>query len=271
MNYVNNLYYYIRGAGKNIMALESSVIDFYHLMIVLKGNFTHIINGQEVQLNEGDALLLPPGTVRKRLFQKEFTDHVVFNFRMKKENDLKSPIRFKNAVTPYIRKLLDAYPCKFYNDLSHNYKFYISQNSKIDNSRDLAVNKAILHNHLNAILIILFDSLNPQTQNKYVNSILKYINDNITTPLSLADVCKAVHLSKEYVARVFKKEIGMTVTDYIIQQKLDLAKNMLLSDELSLSDISEKLGYQDYNYFSRLFKRQYGISPIKMKKDIKPT
>ena len=62
--------------------------------------------------------------------------------------------------------------------------------------------------------------------------------------------------------------MGITVTDYIIRQKLDLAKNMLSSDEMSLRNISEKLGYQDYNYFSRLFKRHYGISPMKMKKDL---
>ncbi len=268
MNLVSNMYYYIRANGKNNIPIERSVIDFYHLMIVLKGDFTFIINGQEIQVSEGDALLLPPGTDRERLFHKEFSDHVVFNFSLKKENNLASHILFKNAVNPYIRKLLDSYPCKFYNDFSHNYNFYINKSLIIDNSRELAKTKAILHNHLNTILITLFDSLNPQTQNKYVNSILKYINDNITNPLSLTDVCQSVHLSKEYVARVFKKEMGITVTDYIIQQKLDLAKNMLLSNEISLRNISEKVGYQDYNYFSRLFKKHYGISPLKMKKQL---
>lgn len=269
MNLVSNMYYYIRGMGKNVIPLERSVIGFYHLCIVLKGNFTYIVNGQEVQVSEGDALLLPPGTDRGRLFHKDAADHIVFNFKLKKENELTSHILFKNAVDSYIRNLLDSHPCKYYNDLSHNYNFYIKKSLIIDNSRELAKTKAILHNHLNAILITLFDTLNPQTQNRYVNSILKYINDNITTPLSLTDVCQAVHLSKEYVARVFKKEMGITVTEYIIQQKLNLAKDMLSSDEISLKDISEKLGYQDYNYFSRLFKRYYGISPIKMKKELK--
>jgi AraC-like DNA-binding protein len=268
MNLVSNMYYYIRGAGKNVIPLERSVIGFYHLCIVLKGSFTYTINGKEVSVCEGDALLLPSGTIRERAAQKEFNEHIVFNFKLKKESEFPTHILFKNAVDSYIRNLLDSHPCKYYNDLSHNYNFYIKKSLIIDNSRELTKTKAILHNHLNAILITLFDSLNPQSQNKYVNIILKYINDNITSPLSLTDVCQAVHLSKEYVARVFKKEMGITVTDYIIRQKLDLAKNMLSSDEMSLRNISEKLGYQDYNYFSRLFKRHYGISPMKMKKDL---
>ena len=268
MNLVSNMYYYIRGVGKNVIPIERSVIGFCHLCIVLKGSFIYIINGQEVFVGEGDAILLPPGTDRERAAQKEFNEHVVFNFKIKNESEIPNFILFKNAVDSYIRNLLDSYPCKYYNDLSHNYNFYIKKSLVIDNSRELAKTKAILHNHLNAILITLFDTLNPQTQNKYVNSILKFINDNITNTLSLADVCQSVHLSKEYVARVFKKEMGITVTDYIIRQKLDLAKNMLSSDEVSLRDISEKLGYQDYNYFSRLFKKHYGISPLKMKNDL---
>ena len=75
-------------------------------------------------------------------------------------------------------------------------------------------------------------------------------------------------VTEEYLARLFKKEMNMTVTEYIAQQKLIFAKNLLMSDDISLQDIAEKLGYQNYNYFSRIFKKHYGISPLKMKHEI---
>lgn len=268
MNYVNNLYYFIRGTGENVIPIERSVIEFYHLMIVFKGNFTFFANGEKITVKENDALILPPGTSRERLPHPDKSDYAIFNFRYTKDNECPSYVLFKNAVTPYIRKLLDSYSCKYYNDLSCSYDFYISPHYKIDNSKELAKMRGILHNHLNCILIELFDSLNTQSQNRYVNSAIKFINDNITSTITLTDVSNAIYLSKEYTARIFKKEMNMTVTDFILHQKLLLAKDLLTSDEMTLKKISEKLGYQDYNYFSRIFKKHFGISPIKMKNQL---
>ena len=252
------------------MGINSGVIPFYHLMVVLKGEYTFFVNGKKVTVKENDALLLPPGTLRERLPSTGESDHVIFNFMMSKDYSISSYSLFKDSVTPFIRNVVNSFSYKYYIDLNYPYDFYRLPGSNNDNSIEQTKKKDILHNILNCIILDLFASLNYSTHNQHVISTLRYINDHITDPLSLNDVCREVHLSKEYTSRIFKKEMNMTVTDYIIRQKLALAKDMLASDDLSLRDIAERIGYREYNYFSRLFKKHYGVSPVKMKKQMKP-
>ena len=267
MNRVKNIEFFNNIKGKNIIPIEKSIIKFYHLFIVFKGKFTYIINGKEVILEDNDAILMPSGTDRARLYHDEYAEFVIFNFIPVKEHEISTPIIFKNALNRPIEQLLNAYPYTFYHhqdNLKYASKKYLEYTAHDKNKE-----KAILHNVLNCILIELFDFLNYKTKNPHVINIIKYIDSNITTTLTLNGVAQGVHLSKEYTARVFKKEMDMTVTEYINRQKLSLAKDMLTSNQLTLQEISERLGYRNYNYFSRLFKEQYGISPIKLKSDFK--
>lgn len=269
MNPVSNLYYFLGNKSKNCMGINSGVIPFYHLMIVFEGEFTFVVNGQEVVVKGNDALILPPETLRQRLPFKGEADYVLFNFMMEKDYALSSYMLFENGVSPFIRNVLNSFSYKYYIDTNYPYAFYRVPGTDDDNSVTQSKTKTILQNILNCVVLELFESFNYTTKNQHVISALKYINDHITEPLSLNDVCREVHLSKEYTARIFRKEMNMTITDYITQQKLILAKDMLASDDISLVDIAEKIGYREYNYFSRLFKKQYGISPLKMKSEMK--
>lgn len=268
MNLVNKLYYFLKIRSKNSQATEPKLIDFYHIVIVFKGSFTYVINNEIMTVEENDILLLPPNTVRQKLPYTQIADFAIFNFHITKDKEFFTPMLLKNSVTPLIKNLVNSIPYNFYNDASTPYDFYKLPNIN-NNPIELSKIKGLLHNILNCILIELFDSLNYSTKKPYIVSILNYINDNITSPITLTDICKTVPLSKEYVTRIFKKEMGITVTEYINQQKLTLAKNMLASEELSLQNICDSVGYQNYHYFSRLFKKHFGISPIKMKLELK--
>ncbi len=269
MNLVNTLYYYLRIKSKNNHATEPKIINFYHLVIVLKGKFTYVINNEQMTVKENDVLLLPPNTLRQKLPYNETSDFVIFNFHISKDKEFVSPMLFKDSVTPLIKNLINSIPYTFYNDTTAPYDFYKLPGSNNNNPLELSKIKGVLHNILNCILIDLFDSLNYKAKNPYIVNILKYINDNITLPITLTDICQKLPLSKEYVSRIFKKEMGITVTEYINRQKLTLAKNLLASEELSLQDVCETVGYQNYHYFSRLFKKQFNVTPISVKNQYK--
>ena len=70
-----------------------------------------------------------------------------------------------------------------------------------------------------------------------------------------------MNLSKEYISYIFKKETGKTVTEYTNERKLFIAKKMILETSYPLTYISERVGYENYSYFSRLFKNKFGVSP----------
>ena len=121
-------------------------------------------------------------------------------------------------------------------------------------------------NLLNYILLELNDAVQLESNNKHIIDIIKFINEHISEPITLSTVSDRINLTKEYVSHIFKKETGKTVTDYINERKMMIAKEMLLCSKYELTDISTRLGYDNYSYFSKLFKKQFGTSPSAIRK-----
>ena len=94
---------------------------------------------------------------------------------------------------------------------------------------------------------------------------MKYIESHLSQSLSLKEISDHINLTKEYTAYLFKKEIGKTIIDYINERKMIIAKNMIDSGQTSLKEVSFSLGFENYSYFSKLFKRYYDVSPVKRK------
>lgn len=104
--------------------------------------------------------------------------------------------------------------------------------------------------------------------NKY-NSIVKnsiyYIQTHYQNPaLSLSEIAKNLYVTNGYLSRTFKKETNYTITEYITKYRIKVAFQLLKSREFTkVSDIAESVGYTDSLYFSKLFKKETGISPSK--------
>ena len=83
--------------------------------------------------------------------------------------------------------------------------------------------------------------------------------------MSLQSISSEVGLTKEYAAYLFKKETKKTLTDYVNERKMLLAKELILQNVMSLTELAAYLGYSDYSYFSKLFKRYFDVTPISLK------
>ena len=95
--------------------------------------------------------------------------------------------------------------------------------------------------------------------------ILRYINEYHTN-LTLDDLCKHFARSKSHISHLFKKSSGMTIRAYANGLKLSDAKKMLKSTDLPITEIAYRAGFNDVSYFIKLFKEQFGISPLKYRK-----
>ena len=91
-----------------------------------------------------------------------------------------------------------------------------------------------------------------------------YINNNITEELSVKHLCDKFDISKNKLYALSNKVYGMGIAQYIRKKKIEVAKKHL-KQGLSVSEASEKAGFYDYNYFSKIFKRETGILPSKYK------
>lgn len=118
-------------------------------------------------------------------------------------------------------------------------------------------------------LLILLDknileSIAPSSGHIY--KAIEYINGHITEKLEIEDICAAVPISKYYFCREFKKTTGMTVMEYILKTRITLAGDMLLKEELSVSEISESCGFSSISFFCRCFKQETGKTPLQYRK-----
>ena len=75
------------------------------------------------------------------------------------------------------------------------------------------------------------------------------------------DICTYFNLSRSYLARLFKQYLQMTPTAYINNEKMHYAGELLQNTDMNISEIAEYLGYCDVFYFSRLYKRTFGVPP----------
>ncbi len=94
----------------------------------------------------------------------------------------------------------------------------------------------------------------------HIRNCIKYINENLSKKISVSDVAKHCGISADYLSQIFKKEIGENLSSYIVRQKLEKAKNLLLSG-MSSKEICIKVGFSSQAYFVTLFKRYYNMTP----------
>ncbi|MDY0287928.1 MAG: response regulator [Sphaerochaeta sp.] len=95
-----------------------------------------------------------------------------------------------------------------------------------------------------------------------VAEAIKYIENNYHTIYSAIDVADHVELTLDHFSRMFKKELGVPVSTYLINYKLDVAALMIKSSNLSIKEIAQKVGISNVSYFSKRFKEKFSMQPI---------
>lgn len=95
-----------------------------------------------------------------------------------------------------------------------------------------------------------------------VHRAMDYIRRNIDKDLSRADIAEAIYLNPEYLSRLFKRETGASLNDYIVTEKMRAAQSLLGDTNIPVSIIASKVGYSNFSYFSQVFKKYTGLSPV---------
>ena len=102
-----------------------------------------------------------------------------------------------------------------------------------------------------------------------IKRAVEFLNLNFSQKITLAQLAQKVNLSEVYLSKTFKKEVGMTTSQYVSQVRCAQAAEMLRESDASIQEISNYVGYPDNNYFVKVFKAQYGVTPseYRAKKD----
>jgi len=254
---VKELWRYFNQNVKNCIPLNDK-IRYWDLTVVLSGQLVYSINGVIYNVCKNDVILIPRLSERIREAGQK-AKYVSFNFTVLNDLELPRDVYYPNALNDEMKGMLSLFPHKIILDGSKSPPYDPS------NARAKAVNL------LNYFLLEMMNYTEYTHYSDHIKKAIKYINDNLTSAISLCDVSEHLHLSREYTSHIFKKETKKTVNEYINERKMLYAKEMLLNGRFSLSEIASNLGYENYGYFSRTFKKYFGVSPVSLRSDMKKT
>lgn len=225
------------------------IIKSYEIILVLEGTVYICEENTEYSLKKNDVLLLEP-------------DKIHFGTKASEEKT-----RF--------------YWFHFYTDINVNFKFS-SGNDVYDIKQML---KMLLHvtnspsysqNYADALAYQIVEEFNLLTNNTLpdhllVTQINEYIRNNISTPLSVKEISEHFGYNPDYIGKVFCKACKIGLKEYISEQRIKKAKDILLTTNLSVKEISYMLGFSEENLFIKFFTYHENISPSSFRKKYNKT
>ena len=206
-----------------------------------------------------DAVSKGDYTHAKELHQKFGSFHI----QPRTENLLRNTQNFQIILNTLCRKAAETggvHPL-YIDDLSTKFAVLINE---ARSQRELtAISNDIIHKYC-----LLVQNHAMKGYSPVIKDIISYIDFHYAEDLSLSFFATQFNLAKTYLSALFKKEVKSTLTDYIHHVRIRRAITLINSSSLSISTIASACGYQDINYFIRVFKKIHGVSPKQYQKMI---
>lgn len=241
--------------------------DFVELSFITSGSVDYLIEGEKYTLKKGQVLVSNPGVYHRELFDSNTTCrelHIgVTNLNL-----------YSNSKKDYIdvgdKNVLTF--VKYKDDIIKTCLEIVDEQKDYNSSSPFMLKALVMK-----LLILLHREINEESPNsdshefsfksrekkELVEGITKYLNENYVQDISLYTLSKNMYLSPVYISKIFKEVMGDSPINYLIQIRLSKSKELLESSELSIKTIAKMVGYDDPYYFSKLYKKYYGISPNK--------
>ena len=241
--------------------------DFLMVYYVVSGSAPVRIDGKEYTIRQGDLVLIDPGKMHGHAKSDATLFYVgVSNFQI--EGNEKNCLNLSGSpiVTPV------RYPHEIYNC----YRTIIETLEKKEPCWDLMSNVQTTEFFV-WILKELFPSktdemkeffqLKMYDKESIVTMMTNYLKENYMKKISVEEIAHNTYLSTTYVTKIFKEIINDTPINYLISIRLEKAKELLREGQMTIQEISKQIGYDDPYYFSKLFKKKYGVSPSEYRKE----
>jgi AraC-like DNA-binding protein len=125
---------------------------------------------------------------------------------------------------------------------------------------------SILNIAIMVVKYILFENMLIPKYEPMFDRAISFINENLEKDLAIAKISKQTLIRKSSLYKMFHTHLGCTVSEYINSKRIKKASELLINSDMSVAEISEKLGFSTQQYFSKTFKKVMGVSPIQFRK-----
>ncbi len=230
------------------------VQNYYTWHFVISGKGHLEIGGRAYDLSEGDSFFIPPDTpMRYFPYPDGPWEYVWFSFRGQNASSYGEQLGF--SVDTPVRV------CRHFGRTKQILK------RTIEDMRDA--------NHgyykvLAAFYELMDISISEHQPRTPIQAVREFIDESYMIPdFNIENLCRDVGFSHAQLLRLFKKEYGKTVQRYVIERRLSLACELLENSDISVCSVALSCGFSDEIHFMKSFKKHYGITATKYRKNIK--
>lgn len=103
-------------------------------------------------------------------------------------------------------------------------------------------------------------------RSKLIKNVIAYVNGHYREEIRLDSIARQFWVSPSYLSRQFKSKVGVSITQFITERRLQAAQRLLMTSDLDITEIADQLGFKSANYFYTVFKKNQGISPREFRK-----
>ena len=263
---------------KELMALEyldlkgkyrdySESHDFWELCYIQKGEFSLCIDNKEISLTEGEMAIVSPD--REHRYISSNYDNLAFVICFE------SPSQSLKALADRNFDLDDAQILCLENIIAEAQKtFFMNDEDQLDvlpypnfggQQATIAQLEYLLICTLrkisskeNAEVVFLDDN---EFYSDLVGVIIKYFEKNIDKRMTLDQICDKMNYSRSFLCRTFKQQTGESLISRFNNMKIQRAKHLLKTTNISVASIAHDLGFTDAKYFNTIFKKATGVAP----------
>ena len=231
--------------------------DLFEIYFLEKGCCHYFIDDKAYDIEAGDLVLIPENIIHKTMYDETGYSRKLLHFS---SSYIPAEVTHKLSTMFYVYRIPAFVPriCAFFEAIESEYR------SPDDFSQE------VLRHHVGLFFCLLARNTDaaplPPIKNTYTTETITYIKQHYHEEIRLSDLARRCSVSPEHLSRIFKKDTGFGVSEYISMIRLQQAQRLLRSSPtLSVATVADLCGYTDSNYFSEQFKRTYGISPLRFR------
>lgn len=248
-------------------ALQPHVHDFFHLAYVRSGNLVFRADEADHPLSEGSMILIPPYMVHGI---PQDTHNLCIQCEIL--------IRIQD---PELKTLLDTQKALVLHNVSHLESLftYVRMHYRSTDSFSSSCVDSFLRTILYSFLIHKPNAedysggyVDISHYSPMVQRIISHVEAKTTEKYDLSGLALSLGLNKSYICTIFRRETGVTISDYInynrIRKILIMLQYTQYNNDFSIQALAEQYGYENPSYFNRVFKKLTGITPMEFKSSI---
>ena len=228
--------------------------DYYEFEYIKSGSITYQHNGNSYTLSSGSAFLVTPSDYHNIIAHEAELYNIAFNDAQISQHFLEKIISFSEEAIVQLNQPKREPVEQLLWLLLQEYE------------RDDEFSEYSTHNLLETVLVYFLRALPNQkvsTKNhsSAVMQAVSYIHRHFKEKLTLRQVASSIHLSPKYLGEIFKAEMGLSFSAYLMQTRLVFARNLLQNGRCTVAQAAFASGFNSPAYFSECFKKEYGYPP----------